>query len=84
MALLKGGAGQRNRVATFRIDFSFRRMCGCGSRICELASAIMQSYAGLLDASSVGAAAGVQVIEGFLDQPIKSTCRIISGDLAIP
>jgi hypothetical protein len=40
--------------------------------------------AGLLDASSIGAAAGVQVIEGFLDQPIKPTCRIISGDLAIP
>jgi hypothetical protein len=38
----------------------------------------------LLDASSIGAAAGVQVIEGFLDQPIKPTCGIIGSDLAIP
>ena len=40
--------------------------------------------AGLRDASSIGAAAGVQVIEGFLDQPIKPTCSIIGDDLAIP
>jgi hypothetical protein len=40
--------------------------------------------AGLLDASSIGATASVQVLEGFLDQPIKPTCSIICGDLAIP
>lgn len=40
--------------------------------------------AGLLDASSIGAAAGVQVVEGFLDQPIQPTCSLIRGDLVIP
>jgi hypothetical protein len=40
--------------------------------------------AGLLDASSIGAASSVQVIEGFLDQPIKPTSGIIGGKLAIP
>jgi hypothetical protein len=40
--------------------------------------------AGLLDASSIGAAASVQVIEGFMDQPIKPTSGIIGGNLTIP
>jgi hypothetical protein len=39
---------------------------------------------GLLDASSIGAAASVQVIEGFMDQPIKPTSGIIGGNLTIP
>jgi hypothetical protein len=40
--------------------------------------------ADLLDTSSISAAASVQVIEGFLDQPIKPTCSIIRCDLLIP
>ncbi len=40
--------------------------------------------AGLHDASSICAAACVQVIEGFTNQPVKPPRGLVIGDLAIP
>ena len=40
--------------------------------------------AGLRDASSIGAAASVQVIEGFTNQPVEPPRGLIFGDLSIP
>ena len=39
---------------------------------------------GSRDASSIGAAACIQITEGFLNQPIQATRSQIAGDLAIP
>ena len=39
---------------------------------------------GLRDASSIGAAARVQVIEGLLNQPVEPPRGFVFGDLAIP
>ena len=45
---------------------------------------MMQTYAGLRDASSIGAATRVQVIQGFVYQPVEPPRGFVFGGLATP